>query len=176
MIKISCALTTLLFVGTAFAQDFNTDQLVGQIFWVRPAPELFRRLEFYRQPNLNAVTFYPPSKKSFRIVSVIRGWIKLNFISSFNIGEEAFLPLGYLKRNTYTSKIYSDYAFNRATFFNEDPDDIKERAKAAEAAPVTPKSADKSVASKFFRHKKRCCGLDGMAQPDNPYKKTPTPQ
>jgi hypothetical protein len=172
--KLAFALGLIVF-GIAFAQDMTPDEMTGQIFWFRPAPDLFRRLEFYRQPNLNAVTFFPPSKKSFKVIDVSRGWIKLNFINSFNVGEEAYIPIGYFKRNIYTAKVYSDYAFNRASFFSDDPDSIKERAKTAEAAAPAPNSG-KSAASKFFRHKKKCCGLDGSKGTGDPYKKTPTPQ
>ena len=173
MIKLGCTLSLLFFVTAASPQAYDDDELAGQIFWVRPTPEVFRRLEFYRQPNLNAVTFYPQGKKSFRIVNVTRGWIKLNFINSFSQFEEAFLPLGYLKRNTYSSKTYNDYAFKRATFFNEDPDQIKERAKETPIAPTVPTAKTKSVVSKFFRHKKK---MEAMSRPDYTRKKTPVPQ
>ena len=163
----------LLFFAAATAQEFGDDELAGQIFWVRPTPEVFRRLEFYRHPNLRAVTFYPESKKSFRIVDVRRGWIKLNFMSSFSQFEEAFIPLGYLKRNTYSYKTYNEYAFKRATFFREDPDEIKERATNLAAPPAVPTIKNKSIAAKFFRHKKKCCGLNTMGKPDYTRKKKP---
>ena len=166
----------LLFFGTATAQHFDFDELAGQIFWVRPTPEVFRRLEFYRQPNLNAVTFYPQSKRSFRIVDVTRGWIKLNFIGSFSQFEEAFIPLGYLKRNTYSYKTYNEYAFKRATFFNEDPDEIKQRRTAAAALSTVPSIKSKSIASKFFRHKKKCCGMNTMGRSQYTRKKPPVPE
>jgi hypothetical protein len=172
MIKFSCSLVLLFFAVAASAQGYDYDELAGQIFWVRPTPEVFRRLEFYRQPNLNAVTFYPPGKKSFRIVNVTRGWIKLNFINSFSQFEEAFIPLGYLKRNTYSDKTYNEYAFKRATFFNEDPDQIQERAKEAAMSPA-PTVKTKSAVSKFFRHKKK---IDAMNRPDPTRKKTPSVQ
>jgi hypothetical protein len=172
MIKFSCSLVLLFFAATASAQGFGYDELAGRVFWVRPTPEVFRRLEFYRQPNLNAVTFYPQGKKSFRIVNVNRGWIKLNFVSSFSQFEEAFIPLGYLKRNTYSDKTYNEYAFKRATFFNEDPDEIQERAKEATMSPA-PTVKAKSAVSKFFRHKKK---IDAMNQANQTSQKTPIPQ
>jgi hypothetical protein len=173
MLKFGCTLALLFFSATASAQGYDYDELAGQVFWVRPTPEVFRRLEFYRQPNLNAVSFYPQGKKSFRIVNVTRGWIKLNFINSFSQFEEAFLPLGYLKRNTYSSKTYNEYAFKRATFFNEDPDGIQERAKEATMSPASPTAKTKSTVSKFFRHKKK---IDAMNQANRTRKKTPVPQ
>ncbi len=176
MIRLGCTFALLFFATAATAQDFDLDKLAGKIFWVRPTPEVFRRLEFYRQPNLNALTFYPQGKKSFRIVVVSRGWITLNFINSFNTFEEAFLPLGYLKRYTYSYKTYDEYAFKRATFFREDPDEIKERAKAAAAPPAVPTTNNKSIVSKFFRHKKKCCGMNTMGQPNYPRKKTSATQ
>ncbi len=175
MIKFGCSFA-LLFFAAATAQDFSTDDLAGQIFWVRPTPDVFRRLEFYRQPNLRAVSFYPPTKKSFRVIDVTRGWIKLNFIGSFSQFEEAFIPLGYLKRNTYSYKTYNEYAFKRATFFNEDPDEIKQRAAAVAATPTIPTIKNKSIASKFFRHKKKCCGMDTMGRSQYTRKKTPVPE
>lgn len=176
MIKLRCTLALLFFAGAAAAQDYDYDELAGQIFWAQPAKEIYRRLEFYRQPKLDAVSFYPQTKKSFRIVGVSRGWIKLNFINSFNVFDEAFLPLGYLKRNTYIYKTYNEYAFNRATFFKEDPDDIKARAKAAMMSPAVPATKTKNVASRFFRHKKKCCGMDAMGSPYYTRKKIPVPQ
>jgi hypothetical protein len=166
MLKLGCTLALLFVVTAASAQDFDYDELAGQVFWVQPAKEIYKRLEFYRQPNLTGASFFPQGKKTFRIIGVSRGWIKLNFISSFNISEEAFIPLGYLKRNIYSSKTYNEYAFNRATFFNEDPDDIKERANSPSVAPAIASTKSKSPASKFFRHKKKCCGLDKSDPPD----------
>ena len=166
----------LFLVSVASAQDFDYDELAGQIFWVQPAKEVYRRLEFYRQPKLDASSYFPQGKKSFRVIGVSRGWIKLNFINSFNVFEEAFIPLGYLKRNTYKYKTYNEYAYNRASFFTEDPDDIKDRANSASVVPAIPTTKNKSVASKFFRHKKKCCGFGTTSQPDYLHNKTPAPQ
>lgn len=173
MRKFGCTLALLFFAAAAPAQVYDYDELAGQVFWARPTPEMFRRLEFYRQPYLNAVSFYPQGKKSFRIVNVTRGWIKLNFINSFSQFEEAFIPLGYLKRNTYSSRTYNDYAFKRATFFNEDPDQIEQRAKEMMTLPAVPTIKNKNVASKFFRHKKK---IDAMNQQAQTRKKTSVPQ
>ena len=101
--KLGCALCLLFFASLASAQDFNDGELIDQTFWVKPAKEIYRRLEFYRQPKLEAATFFPPSKKQIRIISIGRGWIKLNFISAYNGFEEAYIPVGYFKRNRYTS-------------------------------------------------------------------------
>lgn len=173
--KLGCTLCLLFFAALASAQDFNDGELVGQIFWVKPAKEIYRRLEFYRQPKLEAAAFFPPSKKQIRIISVGRGWIKLEFFSAYGGFEEAHIPVGYFKRNRYSASVFNSYAFDRATFFSEDPDVIKERVEVESVVANTPKSKRKSIASKFFRHKQKCCGLGGFGQREHSKKISPTP-
>ncbi len=163
--RLGCLLNLIFFAALASGQDFMDGELIGKTFWVKPSKEIYRRLEFYRQPKLEASTFFPPSKKQIRIINVGRGWIRLSFVSGYNGFEEAFIPVGYLKRNLYSQSIYSSYAFDRATFFTEDPDTLKERAEAPSAEPIGKRGKSKSVVSKFFRHKKKCCGMGTMSQP-----------
>ena len=174
--KLGCTLCLLFCAALASAQDFNDGELVGQIFWVKPAKEIYRRLEFYRQPKLEAAAFFPQSKKQMRIISVRRGWIKLEFFSAHGGFDEAHIPVGYFKRNRYTASVFNSYAFDRATFFSEDPDVIKERAEVESVVANAPKSKPKSIASKFFRHKQKCCGLGGFGQRDRSKKISPTPR
>ena len=174
--KLGCALCLLFFASLASAQDFNDGELIDQTFWVKPAKEIYRRLEFYRQPKLEAATFFPPSKKQIRIISIGRGWIKLNFISAYNGLEEAYIPVGYFKRNRYTSSSFNSYAFDRATFFNDDPDVVKERAEAERVAASALKPKSKSIASQFFRHKQKCCGQGEFGHRDRTRKISPTPR
>lgn len=157
--KFGCLLPLIFFASLSFAQDFMDGDLPGQTFWVKPAKEIYRRIEFYRHPKIDAPSFFPSSKKQIRIISVGRGWIKLNFVSAFNGFEEAHIPVGYFKRNLYTSVTFNGYAFDRSTFFKEDPELIKERAEKAAAPEVINKGKPKSIVSKFFRHKKTCCGM-----------------
>ena len=164
--KLGCLLNLIFFASLSFAQDFMDGELVGQTFWVKPAKEIYRRIEFYRQPKIDAPSFFPSSKKQVRIVSVGRGWIKLNFVSAFNGFEEAHIPVGYFKRNLYTHAIFNSYAFDRSTFFKEDPELIKERAEKTDAPEISDKGKPKSIASKFFRHKKTCCGMSNPNSPE----------
>lgn len=157
--KFGCLLPLVFFTSLSLAQDFGDADLPGQTFWVKPAKEIYRRIEFYRHPKIDAPSFFPSSKKQIRIVTVGRGWIKLNFVSAFNGFEEAHIPVGYFKRNLYTSATYNSYAFDRSTFFKEDPELIKERAEQAAAPVISDKAKPKSIVSKFFRHKKTCCGI-----------------
>ena len=164
--KFGCLLSLLFFASLSLAQDFNDGDLVGQTFWVKPAKEIYRRIEFYRSPRLEAPSFFPSSKKQIRIVSVGRGWIKLNFVSAFNGFEEAHIPVGYFKRNVYDYATFNSYAFDRSTFFKDDPDLIKEQAEKASAPQISDKGKPKSIVSKFFRHKKTCCGMSNPNSQD----------
>jgi hypothetical protein len=163
--KFGCLLTLIFFASPSFAQDFLDGDLPGQTFWVKPAKEIYRRIEFYRQPKIDAPSFFPSSTKQIRIISVGRGWIKLNFVSAFNGFEEAYVPIGYFKRNLYTYATFNSYAFDRTTFFREDPELIKERAEKVAAPEIGDKGKPKSIASKFFRHKKKCCGMSNLTSP-----------
>ena len=174
--KLGFTLCLIFYAALTAAQDFNDGELVGQVFWVKPAKEIYRRLEFYRQPKLEAASFFPPAKKQMRIISVGRGWIKLEFFSASGGFEEAHIPLGYFKRNRYNASVFNSYAFDRATFFDEDPDVIKERAAVESVIASAPKTKTKSIASKFFRHKHKCCGPNGIGQRDRSRKISPTPQ
>lgn len=158
--KIGCLLNLLFFAAIASADDFSDGDLVGHTFWVKPAKEIYRRLEFYREPRLEGVSFFPSSKKQIRIINVNRGWIKLNFIGAGY--EEAWVPLGYFRRNFYNYSTFNSYAFDRATFFNDDPDAIQERAAASTLAATGKKQKPKSIASKFFRHSHN---KNGLGQP-----------
>ncbi len=163
LFKISCLLNLLIFAALATADDFSDGDLVGNFFWVKPAKEIYRRLEFYREPRIESPSFFPASKRKIRIISVARGWIKLNFIGAGY--DEAWVPLGYFRRNFYNYASFNSYAFDRATFFNDDPDAIKDRAASATLPSIGKKKKPKSIASKFFRHSRKCCGANGMGQP-----------
>lgn len=163
LFKIGCLFNLLIFAALATADDFTDGDLVGQYFWVKPAKEIYRRLEFYREPRTESQSFFPSSKKKIRIISVGRGWIKLNFIGAGY--DEAWVPLGYFRRNFYNYTSFNSYAFDRATFFNDDPEVIQERAAAATLPATGKKAKPKSIASKFFRHSHKCCGLTGIGQP-----------
>lgn len=171
--KLGCLLNLLFFATLSSAQDFTDGELIGKTFWVKPAKEIYRRLEFFRQPSLSAGTFFPMSKKQIRILTVNRGWIRVNFTTAFNGYEDAYAPIGYLKRNLYSSSTFNRYAFDRATFFTEDPDAIEERENATAIAPVGKKDKGRGPASKFFRHKHKCCGI---TQPNYANKPTPAPR
>jgi hypothetical protein len=163
--KIGCLLNLLFFTALTTADDFSDGDLVNQTFWVKPAKEIYRRLEFYREPRIESPSFFTSSKKKIRIISVGRGWIKFNILGAGY--EEAYVPLGYFRRNFYNYASFNSYAFDRATFFNEDPDAIKEKAAAATLPSIGKKNKPKSIASKFFRHShKKCCGVGSMSQPD----------
>ena len=171
--KLGCLLNLFFFATVSAGQDFIDGELVGKTFWVKPAKEIYRRLEFYRQPSLNAGTFFPMSKKQIRILSVNRGWLRLNFTTAFNGYEDAYAPVGYLKRNLYAASTFNRYAFDRATFFTDDPDAIEERASALAAPPLGKKERGRGIASKFFRHKPKCCGI---SQPNYADKPLPAPR
>ncbi|MEO6022043.1 MAG: hypothetical protein ABIP64_02795 [Burkholderiales bacterium] len=156
------ASSALLWAANAAAQGFDNDELKDQVFWVKPAKQSFRRLEFYRQPKLDAISFIVTTKKQFRVTGVTRGWVKVHFISAYTVFDEGYLPIGYFKRFLYIATNDYQFAFDRATFFKEDPDAIQARMDAANAPKATPTRPQKSVVSKFFRHKKKCCGLDDM--------------
>ena len=164
--RISYLLALVVFAPSLMADDFTDGEMVGKVFWVKPAKEVYRRLEFYRQPKLDGVTFFPHSKQRVKISAVNRGWIKLNFIGAYNGFEDAYVPLGYFRKNYYNAAAFNGYAFDRATFFLDDPDEIKARAAAASLPPAVKKGESKSIASKFFRHKNKCCGIGGMEKPN----------
>jgi hypothetical protein len=167
LFKIGCLFNLLFFSALALADDFSDGELVGKTFWVKPAKEIYRRLEFYREPKIESPSFLPNGKKRIRIISVGRGWVKLNFLGAGY--DEAWIPLGYFRRNFYNYKTFNSYAFDRATFFDDDPDAIQERAAAASAPILANKNKPKSIASKFFRHShKKCCLPGTTGQPDYP--------
>ena len=176
ILKFGCLLNLLLFAALASAQDFNYSdgELIGKTFWVKPAKEIYRRLEFYRQPRLEGVTFFPSAKQQIRIVSVNPGWIKLNFVGAYNAFDDAFIPIGYFRRNLYSYTSYNSYAFDRATFFTDDPETIKARALVAPAPGVKKKGPPKSIASKFFRDRHKCCGLGNNGNSGNARKPLPS--
>ena len=154
----------LLLAASAAAQSHDFGDLRDQVFWIKPSKQSFRRLEFYRQPKLDGINFIVTTKKQFRVINVNRGWVKLNFISAYGGFDEAYLPIGYLKRFMYIATTDSQYAFDRATFFKEDPDLIQARMDSANAPKAAIIHPQKSVASKYFRHSKKCCGLDNMSR------------
>jgi hypothetical protein len=91
--------------------------------------------------------------------------MKLNFLGAGY--DEAWVPLGYFRRNFYNHTSFNSYAFDRATFFNDDPDAIQEQAATASAPILGKKGKPKSLAAKLFRHShKKCCLPGGIGQPN----------
>ena len=158
---------SLFSVADLYAQGADNDELKDQIFWVKPAKQSFRRLEFFRQANLDSVTFPITSKKQIRVVGVTRGWMKVNFLTAYSVFDDGYLPIGYFQRYLYVARSDYQFALDRGVFFKEDPDAIQARIDAVNAPRAAPVVPQKNIASKFFRHKKKCCGLG------DPFSRTP---
>jgi hypothetical protein len=68
LFKIGCLLNLLFFAAATVADDFADGELVGKIFWVKPAKEIYRRLEFYREPKIESPSFFPTGKDAFELL------------------------------------------------------------------------------------------------------------
>ncbi len=105
-----------------YAEGFTEPYWIGRTLWIKPAREAFRQIEFYTRPGLNNTSFVVNLKREFKIEGVYKGWVHVRFLQRYAAYGEAFVPLGVLRRFIYRPPLPSRLEYDRAAFFEEDPD------------------------------------------------------
>jgi hypothetical protein len=130
---LGALLLTVLSVVPAYGQGFSEPYWIGREIWVKPAKAAYQHIEFYQRPTFNSSSFFAVQKTKFRVEQVNKGWVSLRFIGDYGKFGEAYLPLSRLRMNHYNARGASRAEYERAAFFQQDPDEIAAALKAEES-------------------------------------------